>query len=427
MSDPVRALGGDWRNLGAEERYAFPPDWSVREYRLAEMRELSDPEVAARLQAPFPYRSASATLEGLARGKRGALILFDDLSRWTPAYKLAPPLVWLLERSGIEPSRIRFLAAVGSHRALSREEMAHKLGRDILSRYRALNHDCFREDAPLLGMGRYGTPLRLAREVVEAELVIGLGMLSKHGFAHVSGGSKIILPGVAHVDTIRANHRSSQGGRFEPEELRGDEEETLYGPIRTEMNQAAAMLMERTEVVVINAVLSRERGVAELAIGDPLAVLREQAEPLLRRYEVGFQRAEKADIGVFRVDSLDPLQFYKGLAEPGEVCEHRIVVGDFSDRFFYQGQRHGSFAEHQRHLASLGPLPNPPLRQTLADPGSVFLCSPNLDQVSARSFNPSFYVAPDWDALLAELRRELGPGRRAAFFHDSYLQVLKAV
>ena len=49
-----------------------------------------------------------------------------------------------------------------------------------------------------------------------------------------------------------------------------------------------------------------------------------------RRVSVGadglvlVERAEKADIGVFRVDSLDPLQFYKGLAEPGEVCD---VVG----------------------------------------------------------------------------------------------------
>ena len=303
--------------------------------------------------------------------------------------------------------------------------MGHKLGRDILSRYRVSNHDRFSDEVVELGTGRYGTPLRLAREVVEAELVIGLGMLSKHGFAHVSGGSKILLPGVAHVDTIRANHRSAQGGRFQPEELRGDEEETRYGPIRAEMNQAAAMLLERTEVVVINAVLSRERGIAELAIGDPLAVLREQAEPLLRRYEVGFRRADKTDIGVFRVDSLDPLQFYKGLAEPGEVCDHCIVAGDFSDRFFYQGQRHGSFAEHRRYLAGLGPLPNPPLSEALADPSTIFLCSPHLDRVSARSFNPSFYVAPDWDALLAELRRELGPGRRAAFFHDSYLQVLR--
>ena len=424
MSNVVRALGGDWRNLGAEERYAFPPDWSVREYRIAEMRELTDPELTARLQAPFSYRGSTATLEGLARGKRSALVLFDDLSRWTPAYRLASPLVWLLERAGIEPSRIRFLAAVGSHRAMSREELAHKLGRDILARYRVSNHDCFSDDVVELGTGAYGTPLRLAREVVEAELVIGLGMLSAHGFAYASGGSKILLPGVAHVDTIRRNHRSSQGGRFEPGELKGDEEERRYGPIRAEMNQAAALLLERTEVVVVNAVLSRERGIAELAIGDPLAVL-EQAEPQLERYAVPFARADKADIGVFRVDSVDPLQYYKGLAGPGEVCDHRIVVGNFSDRFIYQGQRHGSFAEHQRRLAALGPLPNPPLREALADPDTVFLCSPNLDRVSARAFSPSFYVAPDWDVLLAELRRELGPGRRAAFFPDSYLQILK--
>jgi nickel-dependent lactate racemase len=73
------------------------------------------------------------------------------------------------------------------------------------------NHDCYREDAVELGTGRYGTPIRINREVVEADLVIALGMITNRGFAYASGGAKIILPGVAHVDTIRRNHRSESG------------------------------------------------------------------------------------------------------------------------------------------------------------------------------------------------------------------------
>ena len=426
MSNLLHAAGQDWRSRGTVERYAFPEDWRAREYRVGETAELADPEVASRLRAPFPYRGAEAVLQEMARGKRRVVVLFDDLSRWTPAYRLAPPLLDVLLRAGVEGSGIHFLAAIGSHRAMSREEIILKLGAQVVERYRVSNHDCFSDEVVEVGTGRYGTPIRLAREVVEADLVIGLGMLCPHGFAFTSGGSKIILPGVAHVDTIRPNHRSARGGRFEPSELRGDGEEARYGPIRAEMNEAAAMLMERTPVVVINAVLSRERGIADLAIGDPLAVL-EQAEAQMRRYRVPFDSADKADIGVFRVDSLDPLQYYKGLEGWERACDRRIVVGDFSDRLIFQGQRHGRMQEHLRRLAALGPLPNPPLPEALGNPGTIFLCSPHVDRVSVRSFSPLFYVAPDWDALLADLRRELGPGRRAAFFPDSFLQVLQIV
>jgi len=423
----VRSIGRDWRNLGAEERYAFPDDWSIQEYRVPEMEELTEAEVAGRIDAPFAYRGASTCLGELARAKRRVIVLFDDLSRWTPAYSLAPPLVAALQRAGVEASRIHFMAAIGSHRAMGREEMALKLGRQIVGRYAVSNHDCYREDAVELGTGRYGTPIRINREVVEADLVIGLGMMTNHGFAHSSGGAKIILPGVAHVDTIRINHRSESGGHFDASELKGDEEERKYGPIRAEMNEAAGMLLGRTEVVAINVSLNRERGIAGVFVGDPLSMYSEHAEALMRRYQLPFDRKDRADVGVFRVDSLDPLQYYKGMLHWEDVCDVRIVVGDFSDRFIYQGQRHGRFDHYMRSLEERGAMPNPPLRESLRTDGAIFLCSPHLDSASTRMFNPNFHIVTDWDSFMTELYRELGSHRRVAFFPDSFLQILDIV
>lgn len=423
----VRSIGRDWRNLGAEERYAFPDDWSIQEYFVRDMEELTDADVARRIDAPLAYCGVSTCLEDLARGKGRVIILFDDLSRWTPAYTLAPPLVATLQRAGIERSRIHFMAALGSHRAMSREEMALKLGRDIVGRYAVSNHDCYRDDAVELGTGRYGTPIRINREVVEADLVIALGMITNHGFAYASGGAKIILPGVAHVDTIRRNHRSESGGRFEASELKGDEEERKYGPIRAEMNQAAEMLLGRTEVVAINVALSRERGIAGVFVGDPLSMFREHAEALMRQYQIPFDRTKRVDIGVFRVDSLDPLQYYKGMLHWEEVCDFRIVVGDFSDRFVYQGQRHGRFEHYMRRLEERGSMPNAPLRESLRTDGTIFLCSPHLDSTSIKMFNPKFHIVTDWVSFMTELHQELGSRRRVAFFQDSFLQILDIV
>jgi hypothetical protein len=421
----VRSIGGDWRNRGVEERYAFPEDWSLREYRVREIPALTGAEVASRIAAPFGYRGGSARIAELARGKSDVIVLFDDLSRWTPASALVPALLAELARAGVAVPRIRFLAATGSHRAMSRADMALKLGRDTVERYAVGNHDCWREDAVELGTGRYGTPIRLNRDVVEADLVICLGMITRHGFAYTSGGAKMILPGVAHVDTIRRNHRSRTGGHFEPSELVGDEEERKYGPIRTEMNQAAEMLLGRTEVVSINISMNREREVAGVFLGDPLSVFRENADALMEPYRVPFDRKDKADIGVFRVDNLDPLQYYKGVSWSKEVCDHRIVVGDFSDRYIYQGQRHGPFEQYMKLLQEHGPIPNAPLCESLRAEGTVFLCSPHLDTTSTKLFSPAFHIVTQWGEFVAELRRELGPGRRVAFFPDSFLQILE--
>ncbi|MCX7039171.1 MAG: hypothetical protein NT005_08570 [Spirochaetes bacterium] len=100
----------------------------------------------------------------------------------------------------------------------------------------------------------------------------------------------------------------------------------------------------------------------------------------MRQYQIPFDRTKRVDIGVFRVDSLDPLQYYKGMLHWEEVCDFRIVVGDFSDRFVYQGQRHGRFEHYMRRLEERGSMPNAPLRESLRTDGTIFLCSPASGQ-----------------------------------------------
>ena len=193
------------------------------------------------------------------------------------------------------------------------------------------------------------------------------------------------------------------------------------------MNQAAGMLLGRTEVVTINVALNRERGIAGVFVGDPLSVFAKNADALMRRYKVPFDRKERADIGVFRVDSLDPLQYYKGMLHWEEVCDLRIVVGDFSDRLVYQGQRNGRFEAYMRRLEERGPIPNASLPESIRTKGTIFLCSPHLDSTSTKMFNPAFHIVTDWAPFMTELYQELGPRRRVAFFQDGFLQILDII
>ncbi len=51
-----------------------------------------------------------------------------------------------------------------------------------------------------------GTPVKMNRRVVEADLRILIGFVKPHSMAGYSGGGKTILPGVCGVETIATNH-----------------------------------------------------------------------------------------------------------------------------------------------------------------------------------------------------------------------------
>ena len=50
-------------------------------------------------------------------------------------------------------------------------------------------------------------------EVVKCDYKIALGSIVPHGFAGFGGGAKIILPGIASFETIRAMHRMKRAGQ----------------------------------------------------------------------------------------------------------------------------------------------------------------------------------------------------------------------
>jgi len=57
-----------------------------------------------------------------------------------------------------------------------------------------------------LGATSRGTPVKLDRRFVEADLRIATGLVEPHFMAGYSGGRKVIAPGVAHRDTITTFH-----------------------------------------------------------------------------------------------------------------------------------------------------------------------------------------------------------------------------
>lgn len=181
----------------------FPDSWTVFfcPMRGGEKNRLTTKE----MEKAFSHPIGSKTIAELARGKREVVILFDDMARPTPVHQIVPFVLRELEKAGISDQQVRFIAALGAHGAQTANDFIKKLGQEVLDRFPVYNHHPF-EYCKFIGTTQYGTPVSINREVMACDLKIGIGCIVPHSFSGYGGGGKMILPGVAHIESIRANH-----------------------------------------------------------------------------------------------------------------------------------------------------------------------------------------------------------------------------
>jgi lactate racemase len=148
---------------------------------------------------------AGPSLEEMARGKRQAVIVFDDMTRPTPVREIAPHILDCLHRAGMQRSQIRFLWALGSHGTFDMINARKKLGGEIVEKYAVFNHDPF-QNVVCAGRTPTGVELWFNREFMACDLKIGIGCVSPHVQVGFGGGAKIILPGVAGIESIVQFH-----------------------------------------------------------------------------------------------------------------------------------------------------------------------------------------------------------------------------
>lgn len=212
----------------------LPDNWDVQYCPMNgyDREPLSPKEMAARIKHPI----GAPPLRELARGKQRAVIVFDDMTRPTRAYELVPLVLKTLHDAGLTDDQITFVCALGTHGALTMVDFRKKLGSDIVEKYRVFNHNIY-ENCVEVGQTRRGTRVMFNREVVQADLKIAIGCVTAHAQAGFSGGGKLFLPGVAHVDSIAHYHLEVEKMGKETTGMGRHENNIL----RQEINEAAAM------------------------------------------------------------------------------------------------------------------------------------------------------------------------------------------
>lgn len=152
-------------------------------------------------------RPHGAPLAELARGRTNACIAICDITRPVPNRLILEPLLETLEAAGIARSEILILIATGMHRPSTPAEIIEMLGPDIARDYQVASHDGRAADAhTCLGTTPRGVPAWIDTRYVSAGLKITTGLIEPHFMAGFSGGRKLICPGLASLETIRAWH-----------------------------------------------------------------------------------------------------------------------------------------------------------------------------------------------------------------------------
>jgi nickel-dependent lactate racemase len=146
-------------------------------------------------------------LAELAQGRRSACIAICDVTRPVPNRLFLEPLLATLESSGIARGEILILVATGLHRPSTTAEKVEMLGPAIAERYRVADHDGNDRSAhAYLGVTPRGVPAWIDARFVAADLKIATGLIEPHFMAGFSGGRKLICPGLAALETIKAWH-----------------------------------------------------------------------------------------------------------------------------------------------------------------------------------------------------------------------------
>ena len=204
------------------------------------------------------------------------VILVDDHTRATPVAQILPPLLDELRVGGVQDENVTILITHGTHRKSRDEEVRRKVGEHVYGRFRIVQHQCTDEQSQVyLGLTSRGTPVWVNRLVVEADRCIGIGHIGPSPYAGYSGGGKLIVPGVASLDTINANHSLVALGFRRPG--------CVDVPCRLDIEEAAARV--RLDMVV-DVVLCQDERIARAFAGTPGRVFQEGLALARQVYEV---------------------------------------------------------------------------------------------------------------------------------------------
>ncbi len=221
-------------------------------------------------------------LREIVKASERVAVVIPDLTRPLPSDRLLP---WLFEELAHVPAeQFVIVNGTGSHRANTPEELASMVGRDVLARYRLVNH--VSHDAATLvpcGKSADGETVCFNRDYAQADRRLVLGFIEPHFMAGFSGGYKGIFPALADIGSIMRYHDARTIGH----------PRSTWGVL--EGNPTQAIVRHNGALLpldfCLNVTLNKSRAITGFFCGDPLLAHERGCAFSKRTAMVGCERA----------------------------------------------------------------------------------------------------------------------------------------
>ena len=310
-------------------KFELPAGWKL--LTLADFEDHRPIEnIAELVQKALENPIQSAPLQDRLSPTDSVAVIVEDITRASPKKPIMRALTAQLEACGIKRQNIKVVIALGTHRALSQDEIARTYGEDIAARYTFINHDCYAEDQVPIGRLKTGRIVRINPHAAEASFRIGVGSIFPHNMNGYGGGGKILFPGVADFESIREHHLKY---RFHPSLGLGKTDGNVF------YEEVSALAESGRLNFIINSVLDHQDNLYEIVAGHPRETHRAGIRTCERLISKQFEK--KADVTIVSAfPYTEGPQVLKPLAPAGLVTREGGCIilaadgkGNLPDRF----------------------------------------------------------------------------------------------
>ena len=223
---------------GGELDVSLPRRWTLQQTAGPELKSAPadwPQRLAAALEQPGTGLPLSKLLQARPRGRVSVVV--EDVTRGGPLAAILEVLMRELRFARVDPDRMEVVFATGIHPPMMAREVAEKLG--LAGEGIRWRCNRCRESSGHVNLGRIGrVPVRIDRGVAGADLRIIVSSVSPHFQAGFGGGYRLLVPGCAHVETIRELNRLGIG----PTERRLVGTEAGDNPMRKVIDAAGILI-----------------------------------------------------------------------------------------------------------------------------------------------------------------------------------------
>jgi nickel-dependent lactate racemase len=218
------------------------------------------------LKGGFAHPIGAPRLRDAVKKGDRVLIIIDDATRMTPTERILPFVLDELHAAGVSDDDIEFIQGPGTHRPMTEAELKQKLG-PFHGKYKVHEHDWL--DSKGLhdfGSTRDGTRVTANKLVLEFGFVMGIGSILPHRVKGLSGGAKIMFPGIAGKEIMERNQW--EASMHMSETVMGVPE----NPMRLRMEEAAGLAGLK---YIVNVVYDIKKKIVGCFTGDFVQAHRE--------------------------------------------------------------------------------------------------------------------------------------------------------